>query len=58
MSYSLEKSKKYYAQLIIKIDSNEVKKFLLSQEIDSLRKNNIKIFHGTIYSNKVSLVVE
>lgn len=53
---SKELEKVAYAQLILYIDSSQIKRdLLLSKDIDSLRKNNIKIFHGTIYSNKVPL---
>lgn len=42
-------------QIAIRIDSTEAKNLLLPKDLDSLRKNNIKIFHGIIYSNKVPL---
>ena len=44
------------AQIILYIDSNQVKKDLLFQkDIDSLKLKNIKIFDGIIYSNKVPI---
>lgn len=45
-----------HSQLILYIDSSQIKRdLLLPKDIDSLYQNNIKIFHGTIYSNKVPL---
>lgn len=41
--------------LLLNIDSVLVKKNLTKEFIDSLHRNQIKIFHGKIYSNKVSL---
>lgn len=42
----------------INIDSSKVKKNLPPAFIDSLHQNNIKIFHGTISSNKVPLIIK
>ena len=42
----------------INIDSSKVKKNLPPAFIDSLHQNNIKIFHGTISSNKVPLKIK
>lgn len=43
-------------RLMYYIDSTQIKDFfLLQSDIDSLHKNKIKIFHGTVYSNKVPL---
>lgn len=42
----------------LNIDSTLVKKRFTKEFIDSLHQNNIKIFHGTIYSNKVPLIKE
>ncbi len=39
-------------------DSTFVKQNISKELLDSLHKNNIKIFHGTIYSNKVPLKFE
>ena len=48
-----------YAQLILKIDSSQLKRdLLLPKDLDSLRKNNIQIFHGTVYSKKMPLRFE
>ncbi len=47
-----------HIQIAIRVDSTEAKELLLTKDLDSLKKNNIKIFHGTVYSNKVPLVVE
>ncbi len=45
-------------RLALNIDSTNVKKNLTKEFIDSLHQNHIKIFHGTIYSNKVPLEFE
>lgn len=44
--------------LLLNIDSVLVKKNLPKEFIDSLHRNQIKIFHGTINSNKVSLKIK
>jgi hypothetical protein len=43
-------------QIAVSVDSVYTKNdVLFSEDIDSLHRNNIKIFNGTIYSNKVPL---
>ncbi|MDX9790043.1 MAG: hypothetical protein RBT61_04380 [Candidatus Kapabacteria bacterium] len=44
-----------FVRIIYKQDSVKVKSLIKAQKYDSLVKNNIKIFHGTISSNKVPL---
>ncbi|WP_182043040.1 hypothetical protein [Moheibacter lacus] len=51
--YTLKKMQIAYTS-----DSTFVKQNISKELLDSLRKNNIKIFHGTIYSNKVPLKFE
>lgn len=48
----------YTLQLSYTSDSTFVKQTISKGLLDSLRRNNIKIFHGTIYSNKVPLKFE
>jgi len=48
-----------FAQLILKIDSSQIKRdLLLPKDIDSLHKNHIKIFNGKIFSNKIPMKLE
>ncbi|MBA5629489.1 hypothetical protein [Moheibacter lacus] len=54
----LDNTESYHIQLSYTSDSTFVKQNISKELLDSLRKNNIKIFHGTIYSNKVPLKFE
>lgn len=53
--FELNQDKQYYAQLRLEIDSVKIYKHLTNQYLDSLESNNIKIFHGSIESNKIPL---
>lgn len=53
--YEFNNKEKYFIQLVYSSDSTFVKQNISKKLLDSLRKNDIKIFHGTIYSNKVPL---
>ncbi len=58
VEFVFEKGEKYFIQLSYTSDSTFVKQNISKELLDSLHKNNIKIFHGTIYSNKVPLKFE
>lgn len=51
----LDNTENYTLQLSYTSDSTFVKQNISKELLDSLRRNNIKIFHGTIYSNKIPL---
>lgn len=52
------KKEHYDIQLYFKQDAKFVKKRLSKKEIKYLKQNNIKIFDGIIYSNKIPLIVK
>lgn len=54
----LDNTENYTLQLSYTSDSTFVKQNISKELLDSLRENNIKIFHGTIYSNKIPLKFE
>lgn len=54
----LDNTENYQLQLSYTSDSTFVKQYISKKLLDSLRKNDIKIFHGTIYSNKIPLKFE
>ena len=53
--YSLNKKNNYKIQTEIEIDSSKIKEFLTKKDIDSLKKNNIIIFHGKLKTKKQNL---
>lgn len=53
--YSFEKNKKYFIEIELTFDSVKIKNSLLAADIDSLKKNKIKIFHGNIKTKKVAI---
>lgn len=55
---NLKDNETYYARLIIQIDSSRLKNVLPIEYLDSLRLNNIEVFHGVLKSNKVPIVFE
>ncbi len=54
---ALKKSNKYYLQLVYTMDSTAIKKYLKDEELKSLSDESIRIFDGTIISNKLPLIV-
>lgn len=55
-NYDLDPSKEYFMRIKLSVDKATLK--LTKEELDFLKENNIQIFHGTIYSNKVPLKFE
>ncbi|MCC3214757.1 hypothetical protein LIV57_05705 [Chryseobacterium sp. X308] len=53
--YSFDKKKEYFIQIGLNFDSTEIKKHLTHYELDSLKRNNIKIFHGKLKTEKIPL---
>ncbi len=56
--YIFEKNKKYTIQAEIDFDSVRIKKYLTKIDLDSLKRNNIKIFHGKLKTEKIPLLIE
>ncbi|MDN3691054.1 hypothetical protein QWZ06_01600 [Chryseobacterium tructae] len=56
--YSFDKKEKYSIQIELDFDSSEVKKYLPAEQLDSLKKNNIKIFHGVLKTKKIPFVLD
>lgn len=56
--YSFDTKKEYFIQIELKFDSTEIKKYLPQEELDSLKKNNIKIFHGALKTKKIPLLLD
>lgn len=56
--YSFDKKKKYFIQIELNFDSTEIKKYLPTGQLDSLKKNNIKIFHGILKTKKIPIVLD
>jgi hypothetical protein len=56
--YDKEKLKNSHIQIVIKIDSKETENLLLQKDLNYLHRHNIKIFNGTICSNKVPLEIK
>ncbi|MGN7864121.1 hypothetical protein [Chryseobacterium sp. 22458] len=53
--FSLKKNKKYFIQIEIDFDSVKIKEYLTPIDLDSLKRNNIKIFHGKLKTEKILL---
>lgn len=53
--YSFDQKKKYFIQIELDFDSTEIKKYLPAQQLDSLKKNNLKIFHGILKTKKIPI---
>ncbi|MCT2562278.1 hypothetical protein [Chryseobacterium herbae] len=56
--YTFDKNKKYFIQVEMEFDSTRIKEHLTPFDLDSLRKNHIKIFHGKLKTKKVPLILE
>ncbi|EJL69991.1 hypothetical protein [Chryseobacterium populi] len=56
--YDLKKNKNYTIQFGVSFDSTEIRKYLTPFDIDSLKKNKIKIFHGKLMTKTIPLIVE
>lgn len=56
--FSLKKDKKYFIQIEIDFDSINIKEFLTPDDLDSLKRNNIKIFHGKLRTKRIPLIVD
>ena len=54
--YHLQKNKRYSLSLEYKVDKLEVEKELTKKQRDSLKKENIEIFSGSIESNRIPLI--
>lgn len=54
----LLKNQTFSLQLYLKVNREEIKKYLPKEKLDSLQKNNIKIFNGELKNNKVPLLIE
>lgn len=53
--YSMTDINKSKVRVVLFSDSNQIKQLLLPRDVDSLHKNHIKIFNGTIISNEVQI---
>lgn len=56
--YTFDKKKDYFIQVELNFDSTEIKKYLPEEQLDSLKKNNIKIFHGILKTKKIPLILD
>ena len=56
--YSFDKNKKYFIQIELTFDSIKIKDRLTINDLDSLKKNKIKIFHGKLKTEKTPLIIE
>lgn len=56
--YTFQKNQKYTIQVEIDFDSMNVKKFLTPDDLDSLKRSNIKIFHGKLRTERIPLIVD
>lgn len=56
--YTFEKKNEYFIQIELKFDTTEIKKYLPEEQLDSLKKNNIKIFHGILKTKKIPLLLD
>ncbi|BAP33616.1 uncharacterized protein CHSO_4579 [Chryseobacterium sp. StRB126] len=56
--YTFDKKKDYFIQVELNFDRTEVKKYLPEEQLDSLKKNNIKIFHGILKTKKIPLILD
>ena len=54
--YHLQKNKRYSFSIEYKVDKNEVEKELTKNQLDSLKKEHIEIFSGTITSNRIPMI--
>lgn len=54
--FKLNKNINYFLQIEINFDSTKIKRYLTPLDLDSLRKNNIKIFHGKLRTKKIPLI--
>lgn len=58
LEYSTNKLQNKEVRIVLFSDSNQIKQLLLAKDLDSLKKKNIQIFHGTIYSQKVKITTK
>lgn len=56
--YKFNLKKRYTIQTEIIFDSTRIKKHLLKKDLDSLKNNGIKIFHGKLITEKVPLIID
>ncbi|SDJ50336.1 hypothetical protein [Chryseobacterium jejuense] len=56
--YTFDKKKEYFIQIELNFDSTEIKKYLPEQQINSLKKKNIKIFHGVLKTKKIPFILD
>ena len=56
--YIFDPKKKYTIQIEVIFDSTIIKKQLLATEADSLKRNNIKIFHGKLLTSKIPISLD
>lgn len=56
--FPLKKNKKYFIQINIDFDSTVIKEYLTPADINYLRKNNIKIFHGELQTERIPVIVD
>lgn len=42
----------------MEFDSTKIKEYLTRMDLDSLRKNNISIFHGSLKTEEIPLTIE
>lgn len=56
--YTFDKNKRYFIQIEMEFDSTKIKEHLTPIDLDSLRKNQIKIFHGKLKTEKIPLIID
>ncbi|NML58405.1 hypothetical protein [Chryseobacterium cheonjiense] len=56
--YTFDKNKKYFIHIEMEFDSTKIKEYLTPMDLDSLRKNNISIFHGSLKTEEIPLIIE
>ncbi|CAI8846719.1 Lipoprotein [Chryseobacterium sp. IT-36CA2] len=56
--FLLKKNEKYFIQIEVDFDSTIIKDYLTPFDLDSLKRNHIKIFHGKLTTDKIPLIVK